>query len=149
MPTAINKPVRIFQDARNDGRAEKRSKPIPWVEVNDDERERRKKNSLKRNGPMVNGNDHSQNGRQHKKARLSYGNPSNDQGTAFGYTNGREANHAGPSSAPLNPAAQAIQEQRKQLPIYLGAFRPFTFSFSTYLRVQAEMLSSRRLRGMM
>lgn len=120
MPTAIDKPVRIFQDARNDGGAEKRSKPIPWVEVDDDERERRKKNSLKRNGPMANGDDRSQNGRQHKKARLSYGNPSNDHGNTFGHTNGREANHAGPSSAPLNPAAQAIQEQRKQLPIYLG-----------------------------
>lgn len=100
-----SKVVSLFRDKSHKYKQKKQqSKPIPWVDVSDEEpRHKGDKNPLKRNGAVVNGQEQ---GQRRKKPRHSSNSEQKD-------TN----NGAGPSSA---SKASAIQQQRKDLPIAQG-----------------------------
>lgn len=128
MPTAIHpaKPLQMVRDPSYFGlKADKKNhhkpKPIPWVDVSDEEG----KKKHKRKGSIH--HDHfnnGQNGPKHKKRKHSL-----HRSDSNGLLNG-----AGPSqhnnlhvngtklNSPLNAKAKGIQEQRKLLPIAKGSF---------------------------
>ena len=90
-------------------------KSIPWVDDSDDEEDRGKRSSMKR---KANGHSHhyAQNGHKHKKHRGSNNNEMEQ-------TNG-DINSAGPSQTKhMHAKAEAIKEQRMQLPIAKGIVR--------------------------
>jgi ATP-dependent RNA helicase DHX33 len=110
--------VQLFRDKSHKYKQQKKpaSKPMAWVDVPDEQpQHKNQKNPLKRNGAIVNGSEAgSTNGHRRKKPRHSYENKSHNQ------VNGvREdaVNGAGPSSP---SKASAIQEQRRDLPIFQG-----------------------------
>jgi ATP-dependent RNA helicase DHX33 len=105
-PKPGNKAVSLFRDKSQKYKQQKKpqSKPIPWVDVSDEEpRHKDDKNPLKRNGAVVNGQEQ---GQRRKKPRHSSNGEQKDSSSG-----------AGPSSA---SKASAIQQQRKDLPIAQG-----------------------------
>ncbi len=116
--SSTGKTIRMIRDASfyglNKNKKLKKSKPMPYLDVSDDENENTSKvNGLKRKASTVNGHSHKP-----KKLR---------QQLAFENTeavlNGE--NVAGPShqmqnGAPIITKAKEIQEQRNDLPIAKG-----------------------------
>jgi hypothetical protein len=118
---------KTFYGFKSDKSKTKAKRPIPWVDVSDEE-DRGKQSSMKR---KANGHSHhyAQNGHKHKKHRGS-----NDD--EVHQTNGN-INSAGPSqtghtqmqncavdhTSQHHAMAKAIQEQRMQLPIAKGIVR--------------------------
>ena len=123
MPTAVHaaKPLQMVRDPsyfglKADKKNHHRPKPIPWVDVSEEEG----KNKHKRKGSIH--HDHSnngQNGPKHKKPRHSlHRSDSNGAGPSQhnnSHVNGTKLN------TPLNAKAKGIQEQRKHLPIAKGS----------------------------
>jgi hypothetical protein len=104
----------------------KDKKPMPYVDVSDEEDNNSLPTELKRKAPLVNGHDNPvqcPNGHKHKKRRYS-----NTDGDSF-QPNG--LNDAGPShpvsanGADASAKVRLIQKQRKDLPISTGRFSNF------------------------
>ncbi|KAF9005452.1 P-loop containing nucleoside triphosphate hydrolase protein [Cyathus striatus] len=125
MPAAVRKGIRLMPvNNKPNHKNHLGNKPIPWVDVGDDDDSLSKK-SLKRKNAMLNGHDTS---RKHKRPRPSHSsetssspdlpnghNPNVDEGKTH---KRRALNGAGPSTH--SAKAAALLEQRKQLPIAQG-----------------------------
>lgn len=132
MPAAVC-PAKVIQTVRDPSyyglkveKGYKRPKPTPWVDVSEDE-DKGKRRSIKRKGSAINGrHEHVQNGNKYKKRRHSLQNsdaPQSNSPSSFAGPSQTKAGHVGgarPASS-LSPKAEAMQEQRRHLPIAKGA----------------------------
>jgi len=98
----------------------KDKKPMPYVDVSDEEDNNSFPKELKRKTPLVNGHDNpvqcSLNGQKHKKRRYSNPNGLNDAGPSHS---------ASVNGADVSQKVRLIQKQRKDLPIFTGRFSNF------------------------